>query len=89
MGIISWVVMGLVVGFAASALSKTRSARKLNLILVSLAGAVLGGMDVAFVYRLPQAVYTIHWISLLVAFVGALLALALFRLLSPQKSPAV
>jgi len=46
-------------------------------------------MDVAILYRVPGAIHDVNWIGLLVAFVGSLTAIALFRLLTPQKSPAV
>lgn len=86
MGILSWIVMGLLVGFVASALLKRRGMRMLTLMLASLVGAVLGGMDVAFLYKVPGAVYSLNWIGLLVSLIGALLTVSIMRLVIPQKS---
>ncbi len=89
MGILSWIVIGLVVGFSASRISKSRGFRKLSILLVSLAGALLGWLNVAYLYQVPGAVYEINWIVIAAALVGALLAVALFGVLKPQKSPTV
>lgn len=88
MGILSWIVIGLVVGFMASAFSKSRGFRKLTMLLASLTGAMIGWLNVAYLYRVPGAIYDVNWIVLLAALVGALLAVALLGLLRPQKSPA-
>lgn len=89
MGILSWVVIGLMVGFVVSSISKSRGFRKLAMLLVSLLGALIGWLNVAFLYRIPGAFYDINWIAMAAALVGALLSVTLFGLLTPQKSPAV
>lgn len=89
MGILSWIIIGLVVGFLASSISKSYGFRKLIILLVSLIGAMIGWLNVAFLYRVPGAVYDINWIAMLAALVGAVFFAILFGLLKPQKSPAV
>lgn len=87
MGILTWIVIGLVVGFTVNAFSKSRGGRRLAMLLVSLIGALIGWLNVAFLYRVPGAVYDMNWIVMLAALVGALMAVTLFGLLRPQKSP--
>jgi len=89
MGILTWIVIGLMVGFVASSTSKSRGLRKLTMLLVSLLGALVGWLNVAYLYRVPGAVYDLNWLGALAALVGALLSVALFVVLRPQKSPAV
>ncbi len=89
MGIISWIVIGLMVGFIASRISKSHGFRKLTMLMVSLIGALIGWLNVAYLYRVPGAVYEMNWIVLVAALVGALLAVALFGVLKPQKSPTI
>lgn len=89
MGILSWIVIGLIVGFGASALSQSRGFRTLTLLLAGFVGAMIGWLNVAFLYRVPGAVYDLNWIVLVAALVGAVLAVTLLGLLSPKKSPAV
>jgi uncharacterized membrane protein YeaQ/YmgE (transglycosylase-associated protein family) len=89
MGIFTWVVIGLVVGFVASSVSKSRGYRRVMMILVSLLGALVGWLNVAFLYRVPGAIYNLNWIVALAALSGALLTVVLFGVLRPQKSRAV
>jgi len=86
MGILSWIVIGLAVGFLVSGFSKSRGFRKLTMLVVSLIGAMIGWLNVAFLYRVPGAFYNVNWIAISAALVGALLAVALFSLLRPQQS---
>lgn len=87
MGIVTWIVMGLLVGFLASAISKSRGFRRLAMLMVGVVGAMIGWLNVAFLYRVPGAMYGVNWIVLAAALVGAGLAVALFGLLRPQKNP--
>lgn len=89
MGILSWIIIGLGVGFLVSSISKSYGFRKLIILLVSLIGAMIGWLNVAFLYRVPGAIYDINWIAMLAALVGAVFSAILFGLLKPQKSPAV
>ena len=89
MGILSWIVIGLLVGLVTSSLSKSRGFRKLTIMVISLFGAIVGWLNVAFLYRVPGAVYDLNWLAMIAALVGSILAVALFGLLRPQKSPAV
>lgn len=89
MGVLSWIVIGLAVGIIASILTKRRGLRLVSTLVVSVIGAVLGGMDVAYLYRVPGAIEEINRSGLIVALVGALFALALLRLLVPQNKTAV
>jgi uncharacterized membrane protein YeaQ/YmgE (transglycosylase-associated protein family) len=89
MGILTWIFIGLIVGFLASSISKSHGSRKLKMLLVSLIGALVGWLNVAYLYRVPGAVYDWNWIVALAALAGALLAVLLFGVLKPQKSPAV
>ena len=86
MGIVSWIFIGLVIGFIAIGKSKSHAFRKFSLLAASLVGALFGWLNVAFLYRVPGAIYELHWIALIASLVGALLAVALVGLLTPQKA---
>jgi uncharacterized membrane protein YeaQ/YmgE (transglycosylase-associated protein family) len=89
MGILLWIGIGLIVGFLASSMTKTRGFRKLAMLVVSLLGALVGWLNVAYLYRVPGAFYNLNWIVALAALAGALLSVVLFGVLKPQKSPIV
>ena len=89
MGIVTWIVIGLMVGFVASSMSKSRGSRKLIMLLVSLLGALVGWLNVAYLYGVSGAFNNLNWIVALAALAGALLCVVLFGVLKPQKSPVV
>ena len=88
-GIVSWLLVGLLVGYIASTKMKARGIGILVYLAVSVLGAVVGGLNVAYLYRLPGAMDGFNLIAILVAIIGALVANALLRLLTPAKSPVV
>lgn len=88
MGILSWIVVGLIVGLLASTLSKSNGLRRLTMLLASMLGAMFGWLNAAFLYRVPGAMYNLNWIALSAAVIGAVLAVSLVGLLRPNKITA-
>lgn len=89
MGIISWVLVGVLVGFIVIARLKARGLVLMGYLVVSVVGALLGGLNIAYLYQLPGAMNGIHWMAVLAAVIGALLANTLMRLLLPRKKQTV
>lgn len=85
MGILTWIVIGLVVGFLSSRYSNSSGFRRLIILTISLIGALIGWLNVAFLYRVPGAFYELNYIVVAASLIGAGLAVALFGLLKPQK----
>lgn len=78
MSILAWIVLGGVAGWLASMFAKTNESMGIFAnIAVGIIGAVIGG----FVFGLfgESGVNGFNLYSLLVAFVGALLLLMLFK----------
>lgn len=89
MGILSWIVVGILVGSLTSFRMKTRGFGILGYLAVSIIGAVLGGLDIAYLYKFPGAMEGVNLTGILVAFIGSLLAIALLRLFTSRKNPVV
>jgi uncharacterized membrane protein YeaQ/YmgE (transglycosylase-associated protein family) len=82
-GLLSWLIAGLIAGFLASLLVRGRSYGCLLNIVVGLLGAVIGGI----VANLLGIAGVFHfWGSVLIAFVGAVILVAILQLFSPARN---
>ena len=71
MGIIAWIVVGLVAGWLASLMMRGGGYGLVGDIIVGIVGAVIGGFLAGAFLNMPNAVNGINIISILVALVGA------------------
>jgi len=85
MGILAWIVVGLVAGFLASQVMRGGSYGLIGDIIVGAVGAVIGGFLAGTLLKIPDAVNGINITSILVAFVGAVILIALLRLVSGRR----
>jgi uncharacterized membrane protein YeaQ/YmgE (transglycosylase-associated protein family) len=80
MGLISWIVLGLIAGFIGSKIvNKTGEGLVLDIVL-GVVGAVVGG----YLFNLfgAQGVTGLNLWSLLVAVIGAIVVLMIYRLIA-------
>jgi len=82
MGILAWIVVGLIAGWLASQVMRGGGYGLIGDIIV---GAVIGGFLAATLLHMPDAVNGINVTSILVAFVGAVILVGLLRLISPRR----
>lgn len=78
MNILLWILLGAIAGWLASVVMKTRKEQGLLMdIVVGIVGAMLGG----WIFGLfgAQGVGAFNLYSLLVAFIGAIVLLAILR----------
>jgi uncharacterized membrane protein YeaQ/YmgE (transglycosylase-associated protein family) len=79
MGIISWIILGLIAGFIGSkVVNRTGEGIVLDVVL-GVVGAVIGGYLFSFLGA--QGVTGLNLWSLLVAVVGAIVVLLVYRLI--------
>jgi len=76
MGLLSWIILGGLAGWLAGAVTGEKQGCLVN-ILVGVAGAVIGGLIFSLLGGVGITGFNL-W-SLTVAFVGALILLALVR----------
>jgi len=81
-GIIAWLLVGLIAGWAAGKVSRGHGFGLIGDLVVGLIGALIGGLVAgAFIQG------SVGFIgSIIVAFLGALVLLALIRLLSGRRT---
>jgi uncharacterized membrane protein YeaQ/YmgE (transglycosylase-associated protein family) len=82
MGILAWLVVGLIAGWLASQVMRGGGYGLIGDIIVGVVGAVIGGFLASTLLHMPDAVNGINVTSILVAFIGAVILLALLRLFS-------
>ena len=85
MSILSWIVVGLIAGWLAGVVMKGGGYGVLGDIIVGIIGAVIGGFVAANLFGVPGAVSGINLTSIVVAFLGAILAIGIVRALSPGR----
>ena len=86
MGILSWIIVGLIAGWLAGSLMRGRGFGIIGDIVVGILGALIGGFLAQAVFHIPDAVNGINLISIVVAVIGAVVMIAIIRLL-PGRSP--
>lgn len=85
MGLLAWIVVGLVAGFLASQVMKGHGSGLLGDILLGVVGALLGGFLASALLEIPDAVNGINVTSIVVAFIGAVILIALLRAVSGRR----
>ena len=85
MGILAWIVVGLIAGWLASQVMRSGGYGLIGDIIVGIVGAVIGGFLAATFLKMPNAVNGINVTSILVAFVGAVILLAILRMVSGRR----
>ena len=84
MSILAWIVLGLIVGFLASAVMRGGGYGLVGDVIVGIVGALLGGL--IFSALGGSGITGFNLYSLLVAFVGACILIALLRALSGSRA---
>jgi len=79
MGILSWIVVGLIAGWLAGQVMKGGGYGLIGDIIVGVVGGLLGGWLATSVLHIGADVNGINLESILVAFVGAVILLAILR----------
>ena len=85
MGILAWLVVGLIAGWLASMVMRGGGYGLIGDIIVGIVGALIGGFLAANLLNMPNAVNGINITSILVAFVGALILIAILRMVSGRR----
>lgn len=88
MGLIAWIVVGLIAGFLAGMVMRGGGYGVIGDIIVGIVGGLLGGYLASYFLHLKNAMTGINLESILVAFVGAIILLVLLRVLGGARRRA-
>ena len=79
MGLLSWIVVGLIAGWLAGRVMKGGGYGLIGDIIVGVIGGLLGGFIASYFFNVGDPMSGINLTSILVAFLGAVLLLFLLR----------
>lgn len=85
MGILSWIVVGLIAGWLAGLVIKGRGFGCFGDIAVGVIGALLGGWIASRFFHMGDPLTGINLPSIAVAFVGAVIFVVILRLISGRR----
>ncbi|HLF26704.1 MAG TPA: GlsB/YeaQ/YmgE family stress response membrane protein [Anaerolineae bacterium] len=86
MGILSWIIVGLIAGWLAGMVMRGGGYGLVGNIVIGIVGAIVGGFLSTSLFGVPDPVNGVNVGTILVAFLGAVVAIALIRAL-PGRSP--
>ncbi len=86
MGLLSWLIVGLIAGWLANALMRGGRGNLVSDIVVGVIGGLVGGWLAGTLFHVQNAVNGVNLGSIVVAFLGAIVAIAIVRAL-PGRSP--
>ena len=81
MGLITWLVVGLISGWLASEVVKGHGSGLLGDILLGIVGALVGGFLASSLFSVANPITGINLLTILVSFAGAVIVIAVVRLL--------
>jgi uncharacterized membrane protein YeaQ/YmgE (transglycosylase-associated protein family) len=86
MGILSWILVGLVAGWLADMVMKTPGRGLLFNLVLGILGALVGGFLASVLFDAGDALTGFNLTTLLVAFLGSIVLILIVRAL-PGRSP--
>lgn len=86
MGILSWILVGLIAGWLAGLVMDTRGSGLVGDIILGMVGAIVGGMLAGALFGISDAVTKFDLSTLVVAFLGAVVVVAMIRALPGRSS---
>jgi uncharacterized membrane protein YeaQ/YmgE (transglycosylase-associated protein family) len=79
MGIISWILVGLVSGWLADTLMKTRGQGCVFSMVLGIVGALVGGFLASTIFGIQDPLTGFDLRTLLIAFLGAVVTIFIVR----------
>lgn len=81
MGILSWIIVGLIAGFLAGQAMRGGGYGVIGDIIIGVLGGLLGGWVASTFFHIGDPMSGINWQSILIAFVGAIMLILILRML--------
>jgi uncharacterized membrane protein YeaQ/YmgE (transglycosylase-associated protein family) len=86
MGIISWIVVGLIAGWLAGLLVKGGGYGCVGDIIVGVIGGLLGGWGASYFFHIGDPMTGINLESIGIALVGAVIFVVILRMISGRRA---
>jgi uncharacterized membrane protein YeaQ/YmgE (transglycosylase-associated protein family) len=86
MGILSWVIVGLIAGFLAGQVMRGGGYGVIGDIIVGVLGGLLGGWIAFYFFNVGDTMSGINIVSILTAFMGAIMLILILRMVGGRRS---
>lgn len=86
MGLLAWIIIGLIAGWLAGLVMKGGGYGVIGDIILGIIGAIIGGFLASTLFGIPNPINGINITSLVVAFLGAVIVVAIVRAFT-RRSP--
>ncbi len=86
MGILAWIVVGLIAGWLAGKVMRGHGFGLLGDIIVGILGALIGGFIAGAVFHIPDAISGFNLVSIIIAFIGAVILIWILRLIRGRST---
>ena len=86
MGILSWVIVGLIAGFLAGQVMKGGGYGLIGDLIIGVLGGLLGGWIAFYFFHVGDTMSEITLVSILAAFAGAILLILILRMIGGRRS---
>ncbi len=84
MGILSWIIVGLIAGWLAGVIMKGGGYGVIGDIILGIIGALVGGFLAGALFGVPIGGFNIT--TLVVAIIGAIIVIAIARAVAPRRA---
>ena len=81
MGILSWIIVGLIAGFLAGQVMRGGSYGVIGDMIIGVLGGLLGGWIAFYFFHIGDPMSGINFQSILIAFAGAILLILVLRMI--------
>ncbi len=85
MGIIAWIIVGLIAGWLTGLIMKGSGYGVIGDIILGIVGGIVGGFIASAIFGIPNAVNGLNVTSVIVAIIGAVILVAIVRALSGRR----
>ena len=85
MGILSWIVVGLIAGWLAGVVVKGGGYGCIGDVIVGVVGGLIGGFIASYFFHVGDPMSGINLPSILIAFAGAVILVLLLRVLGGSR----
>ncbi len=82
MGLLSWIIIGMIAGWLAGLIIKGSGHDMAGDILLGIIGAIVGGFLAGALFDIPQPIIGLNFTTIVMAFLGTVIVVTLIRALS-------
>jgi uncharacterized membrane protein YeaQ/YmgE (transglycosylase-associated protein family) len=85
MGILIWIIVGIIAGWLAGLVMRGSGYGIVGDMVLGIVGALVGGFLAGALFNIPDPISGLNLTTLIVAFLGAVIVVALVRLIAGNR----